>query len=569
MATKTNRKNVEAYIDDVLSGRLVAGELVRAACQRHLDDLKHAKKKGLRFDEEKASRAIDLARLLTHSQGEWDGRPFELEPFQKFITWCLFGWVRASDGMRRFRVAFISVASGNGKTPFAAFLLIVGLLFDSPAEPRAECFAISTKESQARRVFDDVAAFRSKDARLQSYIEVYKRSMFVPSTGATLSIVGAEGTVDDGMRPHIVVVDEVHWFRDHHRPTLDIIKSKMGKRRQPLIVYITTAGDETSHVWISEYNFARMVVDRNNQIEADDEFVFIAQIDDEDDPFDEANWPKANPLLATGAVNLDELRSTAARAKVDPSEKNRLVRLRMNRRVTSKHKVITSEMWASGNADLPELAGMTAHAGLDMGQKDDLAALAYAFPLEPLEVEGTKKRRIAVKVRVWVPIDGKRDLTAEPWASWIAGGYLEITHGKVTDPQSIYVALEQDRERFGIQTIAMDPNNCQAPGVHIQTTLGIPAFWFGQAPGKFNEPVNEVLSMLHEGRLIHGGNPLLAWAAMNLVLKQDSRGYRMPDKERSDEKIDPIVAVLMAVSECMFAEQAPQYFYENNDVEAG
>ena len=576
MAKKSNRQIVEAYIDGVLSGRRVAGKLEIAACQRHRDDLKNAKKKGLRFDEAKANRAIDLARCLRHFDGEWDGRPFELEPFQKFMVWCLFGWVRVSDDLRRFRTAFISLGSGNGKTPFAAYLLILGMLFDSPPEPRAECFAISTKETQAKRVFDDVAAFRSKLPSLIERIELYKKSMYAPSTGANLTIIGAEGTVDDGMRPHLVIVDELHWFRNHHRPTLDIIKSKMHKRRQPLLIYITTAGNEQSHVWIDEYNFARRVVERDNQIEADDLFVFIAQIDDDDDPFDEANWPKANPMLAPGVLKIDTIRSTAARAQVDPSEKNRFVRLLMNRRVTSKHKVITSEMWATGNAELPDLAGLTGHAGLDLGQKDDLAALAYAFPLEPLVIPATKdtpatsKRRIAVKVRCWVPADGKRDLTAEPWASWIAGGYLEVTHGKVTDVEAIYRALEQDRESFGIRTIAMDPNNCQAPGVHIQTNIGIKSYWFGQFCGKYNEPVTELLTMLHEGRLIHGGNPLLAWCAMNLILKTDSKGYRMPDKERSEEKIDAVVASLMALSEVLYAEKDPQFnFYLTNDVEAG
>lgn len=568
MAAKSNCTIVDEYIAGVLSGRIVAGQLVRAACQRHVDDLKHGKKRGLRFDEEKANRAIDLARLFTHSSGEWDGRPFELEPFQKFIVWNLFGWLR-KDGLRRFRIAFLSFASGNGKTPFAAYLILLGMLFDDPPEPRAECYAVSTKESQARRVFDEVAAFRRKDSQLTEYIEQYKRSMYVPNTGATLSLIGAEGTVDDGLIPHIVVVDELHRFREHHRPTLGILKSKMGKRRQPLLVYITTAGDETSTVWIGEYNFARMVVERDNRVECDEEFVFIAEIDNADDPLDETVWAKGNPMLSAGVVKLADLHNKAARAKVDPTERNDFIRLRMNRRVTSRHKVITSEMWASGNAAVPDLAGLTAHGGLDMGQKDDLAALAYAFALDPIEVDGTKKRRMALVCRAWLPADGKRDLTSEPWSSWIDAGVLQITPGRVTDPEAIYAQIEQDRQSFGIATIAMDPNNCQAPGMHIQNTIGITSFWFGQVPGRYNEPVTELLSMLHEGRLIHGGNPLLAWCAMNLVLRQDHRGYRMPDKERSDEKIDAIVAGLMAISEVMFGEKKPTYFYEHNDVEAG
>jgi phage terminase large subunit-like protein len=552
MAKKTNRAIVQEYIDGVLRGRIVAGKLERAACQRHVDDLKRAKKKGWIFDEAKANRAIELARLLKLSSGEYNDMPFELEPFQMFIVWCLFGWCRVHDAMRRFRTAFISMASGNGKTPFAAFLVILGMAFDVPNEARAECYAVSTKDDQAKRVFDEVAAFRSKDPNLQQLIEQYKKSMYVPLTGAKLELIGAEGTVDDGMIPHIAVVDELHRFRKHHRPTLGTIKSKMAKRRQPLLVYITTAGDEQSEVWIAEYNFASMVVQRDNKVEADDLFVYI---DEKDDPLDEKNWPKANPMLAPGVVKIDGLRSMAARARVDPDAKNDFIRLNTNRRVTSLNKLITSELWASGNAPLPELSGLTCHGGLDWGWKDDIAALAYVFPLEPIEIQGTLKRRVAVKLRAWIPESGRRELTANPWADWIGGGWLAVTHGQVTDPQSIYAAIEEDRETFGISTIAMDPNNCRAPGVYIETELGIPSFWFGQTCGKYNEAVQEFLDMLIEGRLIHDGNPLLAWCAMNLVLRKDSKGYRMPDKERSEEKIDPICATIMGLSEVMFAEQ--------------
>jgi len=570
MATQTNREIVHEYIKGVLNGKITAGKLVKDACRRHVDDLKQAKKKGWYFDEDRANRAINIARMLTLSSGEYNDMPFELEAFQMFITWCLFGWLRISDSMRRFRIAFISVASGNGKTPFAAFIVILCMAFDEPIEARAECYAVSTKDDQAKRVFDEVAAFRSKDPNLAELIEKYKNTMYVPLTGAKLELIGAEGTVDDGMIPHVAIVDELHRFRNHHRQTLDTIKAKMAKRRQPLLVYITTAGDETSEVWITEYNFARMVVERDNKIEADDLFVYIAQIDDKDDPLDEKNWEKANPMLPAGVVKIDGLRSMAARARVDPSQKNNFTRLNTNLRVTSKNKVITSELWASGNEALPDLTGLTSHGGLDWGWKEDIAALAYVFPLEPVEIEGTLKRRVAVKLRAWIPENGRRDLTMEPWHSWIhKDKCLEVTHGQVTDPQSIYGAIEEDGATFGIGTIAMDPNNCRAPGVHIETELGIPSFWFGQTCGKYNEPVQEFLDMLVEGRLVHGGNPLLAWSAMNLVLRKDGRGYRMPDKERSEEKIDPICAVIMALSEVMFAELGPQYgYYENNDVEA-
>jgi phage terminase large subunit-like protein len=241
----TNKEEVEQYIQAVQKRKLVVGKLERAAVQRHLDDLKNARRKGIYFDEDAANRAIDFARLLKHSTGEYAGQPFELMPFQKFIFWVLFGWRRSADGLRRFRRAFISLASGNGKSPLAAMILTLCTFFDWPPEPRAAGYVISTKKSQARPVFDEIKAFRAQDPNLQSLLVALKDNISCPMSESRVEMLGSEGTVDDGLVPHCVVYDEIHRARDRHRGTLDMIRSKFGKRRQPLLVITTTAGDES------------------------------------------------------------------------------------------------------------------------------------------------------------------------------------------------------------------------------------------------------------------------------------------------------------------------------------
>jgi phage terminase large subunit-like protein len=528
---------------------------VKAACQRHRDDLKNQKRKGIYFDEDLANRAIDFARLLKHSAGEYAGKPFELVDFQKFITWCLFGWRRASDGMRRFRRAFVSMASGNGKSPFAAFILMLCVFFDAPVEPRAAGYVVSTKKSQARPVFEEIKAFHAQDANLRRMLVVLKDNINCPMTQSKIEILGSEGTVDDGLVPHCVVYDEIHRARDRHRGTLEMIQSKLGKRRQPLILTITTAGDDQSVLWIEQYELATKVVARGNSIEADDLFVYIAELDDDEEIFREEAWPKANPMLPHGVVKLDQLRADVALAKIDPREKKRVMRLRMNRLVTSAVKAITSEMWATGNLPLPELDGRECNAALDLGWKDDLAAAALAFPLDDVEIAGETKRRIALVCQAWIPEECARNLAEEPWCSWIRDGWLAVTQGSVTDVEHIYAWFEEQQQKYAIRSVALDPNNARAPGIHLETTLGIPSFWFGQTCGKYNEPTRELLDALHEGRIIHGGNPVLAWAALNLVLKTDHRGYMMPAKNKAKDKIDPAVASIMAISEVLFHEQ--------------
>lgn len=566
----SNKQEVERYIHGVLLGKIVAGKLVKAACQRHRDDLKNAPRKGIYFDEAEANRAIDFARLLKHSTGEWAGQPFELAPFQKFIFWCLFGWRRASDGMRRFRRAFVSLASGNGKSPLAAIILLLCTFFDSPLEPRAAGYVISTKKSQARPVFEELRAFRAQDSNLQRLLVALKDNIHCPLSQSKIETLGSEGTVDDGLVPHCVVYDEIHRAKARHRGTLEMVHSKMGKRRQPLILIITTAGDETSELWIEQYELARKVVERGNTVEADDLFVFITELDEDEEIFDERAWAKANPLLEHGVVKLDQLRADVALAKIDAREKNRVMRLRMNRLVTSAVRAITSEMWATGNLPLPDLEGRECRAGLDLGWKDDLASACLAFLLDGVEIAGQPKRRIALLSQSWIPEETERNLAEEPWGSWIRDGWLTATPGAVTDMDQIYDWFAAQQQLYAIRTLALDPNNARAPGIHLETTLGIKSFWFGQVAGKYNEPTRELLDALHEGRVIHGGNPLLAWAALNLVLRTDYRGYVMPAKNKAREKIDPIVAAIMALSEIMFAEREPVLnYYETHDVEAG
>lgn len=551
-------------MDDVLSGRRVAGRKEQQAVQRHRNDLKKAKKKGLYFDEAVASRSCDFFGLLKLTDGEWAGQPFVLKPFQRFIVWCLTGWRRASDGMRRFRRAWLSMARGNGKTPFLAALAILFFAFDSPVEPHAECYAAATTVQQCQRYFfGDLKKFIAANEGLQRLIEVHPNVLEVPRTGAKFEILSGDGGVADGARIHFVAVDEVHEYVGlRYEKLWDKIVTALGKRRQPMFVAITTAGDENSDLWEEQSDFASKVVDQTNQIEADDLFVFICEIDDGDDPFDEACWPKANPMLEHGVVKIDHLRSLRNEAKWNPTARNKLLRYHCNKLTTRATKLVPRELWAMGNKALPNLAGQQCRGGFDWGWKDDLAALALVFPLDTVNVAGETRRRYAALVEAWIPEGSHRDLTSEPWASWIKDGLLRVTAGDTTDTAAIYARLGELVELYGIASIAMDPNNCREFGSRAYGEFGIEAFWFGQTHSKYNEPTRELLTALRERRFLHGGNPLLAWAADNVVGSTDSREYVKPEKKRSKDKIDPFCAVVMALSENLFAETEGPSIYE-------
>ena len=570
----TNAEKVTDYVESVLTGRRTAGKLERHACERYQADLKAMDSLGLVFDQQIASKACDFFPLLCHSTGEYDGQPFDLAPFQRFIIWNLFGFRRKQDNLRRFRRAFLSMARGNGKSPFAAALLLLLFGFDFPAEPRAACYVVATKRDQARIVWDEVRRYIEKNSELRRMVKILRSNLSIPANGSTLEPLGSDSKTKDGLIPHGITLDELHAWSHYHVELYDKLVTAMGKRRQPLMVCITTAGNEKSAVWLEQYNRAVDVVTPGDAIKSEDQFVWIAEIDADDDPLDEAVWPKANPLLESGVVKADYLKSAATEARGNAAALSSFTRYHCNRQVTSVDKLLPAELWAMGGGELPDLTGRECHAGFDWGWRDDLTALAMVFPLDAVEVDVSttseagdtteakeQRRRYAAIVRAWCPERAPRDLMAEPWAGWVKAGWLTITPGDTTDTAAIYAQLKQDAATYGIKTIAMDPNNCREFGSQVKGLFGIEPFWFGQTNYKFNEPTRELVQALREKRIQHGDNGLLSWAASNLVVEQDTREYNRPAKKQARDKIDPVVALIMGISECQFAEKAPDNPY--------
>ena len=338
----------------------------------------------------------------------------------------------------------------------------------------------------------------------------------------------------------------MHALREQHRLLVDNLKTSMSKRRQPLGIYITTAGGDESILWVSEYEYCLKVLD--GIVPAEDYFVLIYQLDEDDDIHDEANWVKANPNLDV-SVKRDGLRSLSEKGKVDPETRRIFRRYHCNLKTSSLTKAIPKELWDKGDLPLPALAGLACHGGIDIGWRDDLAAFALAFPI-PWEEDQVL---FALKVRCWIPEDCKRDLTKEPWASWIEAGLLRVTPGNVTDHNALLKEVKQAQKHYELKSIAADGSNARSILVDIENDLGILTYPFPQSARKYNEPIRELLKALHEARILHDGDPLLAWAASNLVTKADANDYLMPAKNKSIEKIDPIVAVFMAFSECLYA----------------
>lgn len=552
-----HERDVLEYCAQVTSGKIVVGKLVAAAVDRFLHDLQTAESRGFWFDFDDANHTIDFVQLLKHSKGEFSGQFFRLEPWQKFLFWNLFGWKRRSDNTRRFRQAFISVGRGNGKSPLAAAMLNRLMFLDK--EDRAELKIAAVERDQARIVFEEAGCQIKSSPVLKKRCQFWKNSVVYRQRQSTIVPLGGEGASKDGFNLHGFVADEVHAWKPEHHELWSKLETAMGKRKQPMSVVITTAGSDRSALWLRLYSLARQVV--TGVLQDDSYFVAIYEVDEEDvrdskghlrDNFDPACFAKANPNLGI-SVKPDYLATMNQRAKVDHETRNDLLRYHLNTRVRDGQKVISPAVWSRGAGDLPNLTGKTCHCGLDLGWRDDLASFYECFPLP--------EQRFALLGWSWIPEQGPRDLQKPPWSHWVPRGRVIVTPGNATDADFIQQHIGEERKRVKISTVSADPNNARTVLLHLVNSLGIKTYEFDQTCRNYNEAVREFLKALSEGRILHGDDPVLAWAADNLVLRRNSAGLVMPDKQRSEEKIDPIVAAIMAFAGCLYLAKEGQQEY--------
>lgn len=558
------RKSVNGYIHAVVSGLRTAGALEIAAVNRYLDDLDRPDF-DYYLDERQAAEACEFFELLVHTDGEYAGQPFELHPWQVFIVWQLFGWRSRKTKLRRFRELFLSVGRGNGKTPFGAALLLLVFAFDSPIEERAECYTAAVKRDQAGLSFNAAKRFVERSGLARSgYLQALKTAINIPRNGSTLIPLSSDAKSADGLNIHGLLRDELHAWTDYQREFYEKLQTALGKRRQPLAITITTAGSENSTLWREQHELCKKVVTGAVPIEST--LVAIFEIDDGDDELDPKVWAKANPMLEYGVVKRRYLEDMAAAAAADPTQRHQFRRYHGNKLTYSFNKSFTAEMWQAGQEAIPWDKLKSGFVGVDLGWCDDIAALGYVYPLDWVSIEGQSKRRYAIFADAFCPRNGRRELSREPWKTWIASRKLTVTESEWTDTAPMYARLNERNKAYGVRVVAYDPANAREFATNVVNELKLETFAFGQTHARYHEPLREFKQALAEGRILHGGCPLLGWAATNVVEEENSKGHRMPSKGRSIDKIDPFVAVLMAFSEAMFAERQSKSVYRDRGV---
>lgn len=556
IAAVTARDKVESYVAGVLSGSIVVGRWVRLAVERYVRDMARQDSEGFPyyFDEKVAEKSCRFfPKVMRHSKGEWAGLPFDLESWESFIAWNIYGWKRLA-GTRRFRKAIILVARKNGKTQFGAGIVHKGAVADGEAV--AEVYCAATKKEQAMVLFDEAERMARSSVALSRHSQVRRHKILFPESGSKIIPLGSDRPFD-GLNPHCVVLDELHAWREHHRPFFDTMVTASGARRQPLLIIITTEGDTNSRLWHAERDYAIGMLEGNYA----DESLFAAlyAIDAEDDWQDESCWIKANPNLGV-SVKIDYLREFANSAKHSLDKKNQFLRYHLNRVVSATETAINPEQWNNAKGELSNWKEADAIAGAaDLGGYDDLAGSAYVARFEDgVEKDANGKERTSyryeIRTNAYIYSESKRDTSKQPWAGWLYDGKIDRQEFVINAVKSDVLAAHSE---YNLCSFAYDQHNAQQLGEDLQKE-GLTAVQFRQNYVMFNEPIRQFLNLLERGKIRHDGNPVLTWCALNAAIKRDSGDRYMFCKKASKDKIDVLVAVVMAFRVAMLAPAKPK-----------
>jgi phage terminase large subunit-like protein len=548
---------VTIYAKSVVAGKTIAGRPVRLACERHLRDLKEGKERGLRWDAERAKQAIDFFSEILVLE---DGQPFKLLPYQAFIVGSCFGWYKA-DGHRRYRDAYVESGKGSGKSPLAAGIGLYGLIGDG--EPAAEVYSAATTQDQARIVWKDADRMVGQNPELRDVVKQEAACLTYGTPESVFRPVSSEHRGLDGKRVHIGLIDELH-----EHPTamvVDKIRAGTKRRKNALVFRITNSGfDRTSVCW-KEHEYSIQVLE--GVVENDAWFAYVCALDEGDDWRDEDVWLKVNPGCDAGLPPRSYLREQVAMAVGMPSKENIVRRLNFCEWTEQAQRWLDLDVWDENTGPVPAPALPVAtpcFAALDAASTQDFTAYGELFGPDD---EGVYD----FALHCWLPEEtlaakdsGRSEQARLQIREWADAGWIKLTSGNVADYDVIEADVLALAEQHPPRELAFDRWNVTQLVTHLKDHMGEDRLVaFPQSFSGLSAPSKALEKLLAGRKLRHGGNPVLRWMASNVALRFGPDGQVKPDKERSAEKIDGILALVMALGRATVAPATQGGIYDS------
>ena len=498
------------------------------------------------FDERKAQRVVRFIEALRHTKGEFHGQPFHLLPWQEKIIRDVFGTVRDDDlSMRQYTTAYIEIPKKNGKSELGAAIALNMLINDD--EWKAEVYSCASDRQQAAIVFDVAVDMVRQSPALMKRVKIIPstRRMIYQPTGSIYQVLSSEVATKHGLNVSACIFDELH--TQPTRALYDVMTQGSGDaRKQPLWFLLTTAGTDRNSICWEVHQKALDILEGRK---IDPRFYpVLFGLPDDADWTSEENWYRANPSL-DHTITIDKVRDAFRKAQETPADENQFRQLRLNQWVKQSVRWMPMDKWdeCGGVVDPYALEGRACYAGLDLSSTSDLTALVLVFP--PTSED---EPYIALPF-FWLPEETlslrvRRDHV--PYDQWARRGFIQTTEGNVVHYGFIERFICELGERYNIREIAHDRWNAT---MMVQTLEddGFTMVPFGQGFKDMSPPTKELMRIVLEHKLCHGGHPVLRWNMDNAFVRTDPAGNLKLDKEKSTEKVDGAVALVMALDRAM------------------
>jgi phage terminase large subunit-like protein len=518
--------------------------------------------RGAQFAPERVDKVLEAMGEMKHTQGKWAGKPLNPDPWQvAYIIAPVYGWVRkdsAGDLVRVVRTEYVELPRKNGKTTLAGGQALY--LTGADDEPGAQVLAVAAAKEQAGYCFAPVKALAEGTPALRTHFKTVVGKVIHKRSGSYFMVVASVADLLHGANVHGAVIDELHVHKT--RDVVDAVETGTGARAQPLVIIITTADDSRQ---ATIYDEKRRYVEKlaRRTIKDPSFYGVVWAAEPDDDPFAETTWRKANPGYGISPTK-EFLETEARKAQGSPANLARFQRLHLGLRTKQETKFLELDVWDrnAGTVLEPSFKGRVAYGGLDLANTSDLCALAWDFP----DGDGGHD----VLWRLWLPERAMEALaarTAGQAAVWAREGWLTVTPGEVADYDYIRAQVNRDREVFDVAELAYDPWNSSQL---VNDLMGdnAPMVTIRQGFASMSGPTKELLRLLLEGtartpRYRHGGNPAVRWQVDNFAVEMDAAGNVKPSKRHAGDKIDGVVAGIMALGRAVAAADTTSTYEEH------
>ena len=525
----------EQYIEDVTSGKQVSCEYVKLAVQRHLNDLE---RDDVYFDTEAADSAIRFWKILRHTKGEYQNQFFKLTDWQSFILANVYGWKKTETGNRKYRKVYNEVARKNGKTEFLAGAGLKALIADG--EKGAEVYSAATQLSQAALVFKAAKymgmKLKSDSKKIDELLSLQARNMHVLSTNSMFEPIPADSDKLDGLGASFAAIDEYGAHKTSE--LLKVLETSQGSRLQPLLWIITTAYFDKQAPCYQFRNVCISVL--KGQLEDDSLFAMIFTLDEDDDWTDSKNWIKANPSIGLTPY-WDYMNDAYTKAKNEGQVAEIQFKTKnLNIWTNTGSTWIKDDIYMGCLEQFTEedLLQEECYGGLDLASEGDIAAYVLYFP--------KSKRFIEYYFCPEAKIEDRKQGDGVDYRQWAHDGFIIPTIGDWIDYRFIQHTILESMKKFVVKEINYDAWGA-AKMVQELIEEGAPFFPFRQGYKSMSPPAKELNNLFHKGEIKHNGNPVTRWMMGNVFITYDPTLAIKIDKSKSTEKVDGIVALVMAL----------------------